>query len=92
MAAAYSHAFARHRSSRSSAWSPGCRRCGAAVAVRPAARRASAAVHDGRERRVDGDYPSEVQPLVDDLNALLEHREQTVSRARSRRPATSRTG
>lgn len=40
-----------------------------------------AAVRDGSERRIGGDYPSEVQPLVDDLNALLEHRERTVSRA-----------
>ena len=38
-------------------------------------------VRDGRERRIDGHYPAEVQPLVDDLNALLEHREQTVARA-----------
>jgi signal transduction histidine kinase len=40
-----------------------------------------AAVHSGRERRVEGRYPSEVQPLVDDLNALLEHRDRTVKRA-----------
>jgi len=40
-----------------------------------------AAVHQGRDRRVEGSYPSEVQPLVDDLNALLEHRDQTVKRA-----------
>jgi signal transduction histidine kinase len=40
-----------------------------------------AAVRDGRSRRVDGTYPTEVQPLVDDLNALLEHRERVVSRA-----------
>ena len=40
-----------------------------------------ATVRDGRERRVDGRYPSEVQPLVDDLNALLEHREKAVARA-----------
>jgi signal transduction histidine kinase len=39
------------------------------------------AVHEGRERRVDGSYPSEVQPLVNDLNALLDHREQVVRRA-----------
>jgi len=39
------------------------------------------AVHGGRERRVDGRYPSEVQPLVDDLNALLDHREETIKRA-----------
>jgi signal transduction histidine kinase len=38
-------------------------------------------VHLGRERRVEGAYPAEVQPLVDDLNVLLEHQEQTVRRA-----------
>jgi signal transduction histidine kinase len=40
-----------------------------------------AAVHQGRDRRVEGRYPIEVQPLVDDLNALLEHRDHTVKRA-----------
>jgi signal transduction histidine kinase len=39
------------------------------------------AVHDGRQTRLDGAYPKEVQPLVDDLNALLEQRERTVARA-----------
>jgi signal transduction histidine kinase len=39
------------------------------------------AVHGGREVRVEGRYVPEVQPLVDDLNALLEHREQAVRRA-----------
>jgi signal transduction histidine kinase len=43
-----------------------------------------AAVHAGRDRRVDGEYPSEVQPLVDDLNALLAHRDATVQRALAR--------
>jgi signal transduction histidine kinase len=40
-----------------------------------------AAVRDGHERRVGGTYPTEVQPLVDDLNTLLDHRERTVARA-----------
>lgn len=40
-----------------------------------------AAVHSGISSRVDGSYPTEVQPLVDDLNALLEEREQRVKRA-----------
>ena len=40
-----------------------------------------ASVRDGRARRVDGRYPTEVQPVVDDLNALLELRDQTVKRA-----------
>ena len=31
--------------------------------------------------RIEGQYPSEIQPLVDDLNALLEHQEQAVRRA-----------
>jgi len=38
----------------------------------------------GRERRMDGSYPAEVQPLVDDLNALLDHRDQAVQRAIAR--------
>jgi len=39
------------------------------------------AVRDGREQQVTGRFPAEVHPLVDDLNALLEHRELTVRRA-----------
>ena len=39
------------------------------------------AVRGGSERRLEGRYPTEVQPLVDDLNALLDHRDQTVRRA-----------
>jgi signal transduction histidine kinase len=39
------------------------------------------AVRHGASARVDGDYPGEVQPLVDDLNALLEHREVAVRQA-----------
>jgi signal transduction histidine kinase len=42
------------------------------------------AVREGRDRRVEGTYPSEVQPLVDDLNALLDHREQAIARALSK--------
>ena len=40
-----------------------------------------AAMREGRERRIEGEYPDEVQPLVDDLNALLDDREQRVTRA-----------
>ena len=40
-----------------------------------------AGLHEGRDRRVEGTYPAEVQPLVDDLNALLDHRAQAVQRA-----------
>jgi signal transduction histidine kinase len=40
-----------------------------------------ASVRAGRNRQVSGRYPSEVQPLVSDLNSLLEHREIAVRRA-----------
>lgn len=41
-------------------------------------------VRDGREQRIKGAYPTEVGPLVDDLNALLDHRARLVERAISR--------
>ena len=40
-----------------------------------------AAVRAGQDRKVDGAYPNEVQPLIDELNALLEDRERAVKRA-----------
>ena len=58
------------------AWSSGSAQVRRGLAPFNQLRGRLAAVRDGRDRRVDGDYPSEVQPLVDDLNALLEHREQ----------------
>ncbi|MFN8062496.1 MAG: HAMP domain-containing sensor histidine kinase [Vicinamibacterales bacterium] len=41
-------------------------------------------VRAGRHVRVVGEYPNEVQPLVGDLNALLDHRARTVARALAR--------
>lgn len=43
-----------------------------------------AAVRSGDARRIEGTHPSEVEPLVQDLNALLDHREATVRRARTK--------
>jgi signal transduction histidine kinase len=40
-----------------------------------------AAVHKGIDVRVGGAYPAEVQPVVDELNALLDERERRVARA-----------
>jgi signal transduction histidine kinase len=40
-----------------------------------------AAMHKGVDPRVIGAYPAEVQPLVDELNALLDERERRVARA-----------
>lgn len=42
------------------------------------------AVHAGATRRVEGDFPSEIDPLIDDLNALLEHHEHAITRAQSK--------
>jgi len=44
-------------------------------------RGALARVHAGEDARVQGHYVSEVEPLVDDLNALLEHRDLVIRRA-----------
>ena len=38
-------------------------------------------VREGVALRIAGDYPEEVQPLIDDLNVLLEQRERAVARA-----------
>jgi signal transduction histidine kinase len=40
-----------------------------------------AEVRNGRSARLEGEYPIEVTPLVDDLNMLLEDREHRVARA-----------
>lgn len=40
-----------------------------------------AAVERGEAAQVEGEYPTEVQPLIDDLNALLAVREKAVARA-----------
>jgi len=41
-------------------------------------------VHQGRERHVRGEYPSEVEPLVADLNALLDARDASIARAQTK--------
>jgi signal transduction histidine kinase len=40
-----------------------------------------ARVKDGRDRRLEGEYPSEVVPLIADLNSLLDDRDARVTRA-----------
>jgi len=40
-----------------------------------------AAVRDGSSPRVEGVFPTEVAPVITDLNALLDHRAQLVQRA-----------
>ena len=41
-------------------------------------------VRQGRSSRIEGEYPDEVAPLVDDLNGLLADRERRVARAAAR--------
>ncbi len=41
-------------------------------------------VRSGDSRRLDGHFPSEVRPLVEDLNGLLHAQEQSIDRARAR--------
>lgn len=42
------------------------------------------AIHRGQTKRMEGDFPSEVQPLVNDLNALLAERDRVVERAQAK--------
>jgi signal transduction histidine kinase len=44
-------------------------------------RRRLVAVRMGEAPRIEGTYPTEIEPLVHDLNALLSNRERAVSRA-----------
>ena len=46
-------------------------------------RAALQAVRDGRAERLDSDFPSEVKPLADELNGLLEHTQGVLARARA---------
>jgi hypothetical protein len=52
-----------------------------AVAPLWSLRASLSSLREGRSRRIEGDYPTEVQPLVNDLNALLEDRERAIARA-----------
>lgn len=46
-------------------------------------REALARIRGGRAERLAGRFPAEVQPLADELNALLEHNAAVVERART---------
>ncbi len=45
--------------------------------------RALAAIRSGRAERLEGSFPSEVEPLARELNALLDHDREVVERART---------
>ena len=46
-------------------------------------RRSLADIRIGQAKRLAGDYPEEIRPLADELNALLDHNEAVVERART---------
>jgi signal transduction histidine kinase len=52
-----------------------------AVAPLWSLRASLSSLREGRSQRIEGDHPTEVQPLVNDLNALLEERERAIARA-----------
>jgi signal transduction histidine kinase len=42
------------------------------------------AIHAGQSRRVEGEFPTEVEPLIEDLNALLAQHEVSITRAQAK--------
>ena len=56
------------------------------VGLRPLARLRTSlqSVHNGSAARVTGAFPSEVQPLIEDMNALLDRERRNNERARER--------
>ncbi|MDP1899270.1 MAG: ATP-binding protein [Rubrivivax sp.] len=48
-----------------------------------ALQRALAAIHGGSAQRLEGRFPAEVQPLIDDFNAVLDRNAEVVARART---------
>ncbi|MGI9486570.1 MAG: ATP-binding protein [Geminicoccaceae bacterium] len=45
--------------------------------------RALSAIRSGESRRLEGSYPSEIQPLASELNALIDHSETLIERAQT---------
>ena len=44
---------------------------------------ALARIRDGKARRLDGHFPTEIVPLATELNSLIQHSEEVVGRART---------
>ncbi len=44
---------------------------------------ALAKIRDGKARRLDGHFPTEIAPLAGELNSLIQHSEEVVGRART---------
>ncbi|MCC2112740.1 MAG: histidine kinase, partial [Hyphomicrobiales bacterium] len=46
-------------------------------------RNALSLIREGRREKIDGDVPSEIEPLVNELNALLASSQEIIERART---------
>ena len=46
-------------------------------------RESLARIRDGKARRLEGRFPAEIAPLASELNALIQHSEEVVGRART---------
>ena len=46
-------------------------------------RRALAAIRAGKAERLDGQFPSEIKPLANELNALIRHNSEVLKRSRT---------
>lgn len=55
------------------------------IGLRPisGATRRLADIRDGAAERIEGDYPAEIQPLIDETNALIESNRAVIERART---------
>jgi signal transduction histidine kinase len=56
---------------------------GVGLAPLRALQRALVAVQQGQAQRIEGSFPTELQPLVDDFNGVLERNAEVVARART---------
>jgi signal transduction histidine kinase len=56
------------------------------LALRPLGnlRKALARVHQDKAKRIEGEFPAELRPLVEDLNRVISHRETDLERTRTR--------
>lgn len=56
-----------------------------AVGMRPLdrVRNAVRAIHTGKATSLDGEYPQEIQPVVDEMNTLIDNNRRIVERART---------
>lgn len=54
------------------------------IAMRPlrAVRRGLSAIRSGRAQRLEGNFPTEMEGLIAEVNALIEHNEKLIERAR----------